>query len=281
MRRACLPAAALFALLTLVPLRSGPGALAQAEPPAGEAPREEGAAEVDLELVLAVDISYSMDPEELVLQRMGYVEAFRSPEIVNAIRSGPTGRIAVTYVEWAGAYDQRIVAPWTLVDGEAAAGAFADGLAAVPTRRAYRTSISGAVDFAAPLFEDNAYAGIRRVIDVSGDGANNQGRPVTEARDAALARGITVNGLPLLLKRPGALDVDGLDAYYRECVIGGQGAFVVAVRERHQFAEAIRTKLLLEIANLQPAPRAMPAADERPADCLAGEKVWRERWERN
>jgi len=282
MRRFCLPAAALMGLLA-VPLTQGWGVLAQTEPPPAGAVREEGAAEVDLELVLAVDISYSMDPDELVLQRAGYVEAFRSPEIINAIRSGPTGRIAVTYVEWAGAYDQRIVAPWTLLDGEGATQAFADRLAAVPTRRAYRTSIAGAVDFSVPLFEGNGYEGIRRVIDVSGDGANNQGRPVTESRDDAVAKGITINGLPLLLKRPGALDVDGLDRYYRECVIGGQGAFMVAIRERHQFAEATRTKLLLEIANLMPQPGVTLAAaqDERPVDCLSGEKMWRERWERN
>jgi hypothetical protein len=236
---------------------------------------------VDVELVIAVDVSYSMDPDEQALQREGYIIGLTSPEFLDALHQGMHGKIAITYFEWAGSGDQRIVVPWRLIDGPAAARAFADEIARAPYRRAYRTSISGALRFAQPLFENSGFRGLRRVIDVSGDGVNNQGVPVTLVRDEALERGITINGLPILLKRPSAetMDIENLDVYYEDCVIGGPGAFVIPIRERDQFREATRTKLVLEIAGLRPPPRVIPAAASAPRiSCLIGERMWQERW---
>jgi hypothetical protein len=255
----------------------------RADMPAGQAANTN----VDVELVLAVDVSYSMDPDEQALQREGYVAALTSPEFLNALRSGMHGRIAVTYFEWAGVADQRVVLPWRLVDGPATAKAVADEIVAAPYRRAYRTSISGALLFAAPLFDSSGYRGIRRVIDVSGDGSNNQGPPVAIVRDEVLTKDVTINGLPIMLKRamPGSIDLDDLDVYYEDCVIGGPGAFVVPIKERAQFKDATRTKLVLEIAGLMPKPRAtsvpdvVPAAAEAPRiSCTIGERMWQQRW---
>jgi uncharacterized protein DUF1194 len=236
---------------------------------------------VDVELVIAVDVSYSMDPDEQALQREGYITGLTSPEFLNALHQGLHGKIAITYFEWAGATDQRVVVPWRLIDGPAAAQAFVDEIAHAPYRRAYRTSISGALRFAQPLFEGSGFRGLRRVIDVSGDGANNQGVPVTITRDEALERGITINGLPILLKRPSAatMDIENLDVYYEDCVIGGPGSFVIPITERDQFREATRTKLVLEIAGRQPPARIIPAATKAPRiSCLIGERMWQERW---
>jgi hypothetical protein len=241
--------------------------------------RTPGSLDVDIELVLAVDISYSMDLDELALQREGYVLALTSPEFLNALRSGMHGRIALTYVEWAGVFEQRVVVPWRLVDGPASAAMVAAEIERAPLRRAYRTSISGALMFSAPLFDINGYTGIRRVIDVSGDGTNNQGPVVTSVRDEVVAKGITINGLPIMLKRPNpaTMDIPDLDIYYEDCVIGGPGAFVVPVREREKFKEAIKTKLVLEIASQ--APRLVPAAAREPRiSCTIGERMWQERW---
>ncbi len=239
-----------------------------------------GGTEVDVELVLAVDISYSMDYDELALQRDGYVAAITSSEFLNALRQGMHGRIALTYVEWAGAAEQRVVVPWRVIDGAASAERVAAEIAAAPLRRAYRTSISGALLFSAKLFETSGYRGIRRVIDVSGDGANNQGQLVAVARDEVLEKGITINGLPIMLKRPSAstMDIENLDIYYEDCVIGGPGAFVVPIQERDKFREAIRTKLILEIAGLAPAPRVALAASKPRISCTIGERLWNERW---
>jgi hypothetical protein len=237
--------------------------------------------DVDVELVVAVDVSYSMDPDEQALQREGYIIGFNSPEFLNALHQGLHGRIAVTYFEWAGASDQRVVVPWRLIDGPATAKAFTDAIAAAPYRRAYRTSISGALHFALPLFEDSGFRGLRRVIDVSGDGVNNQGAPVAIVRDEVLERGITINGLPILLKRPSlaTMDIEDLDIYYEDCVIGGSGAFVIPIRERDQFREATRTKLVQEIAGREPAARAVPAASSKPRiSCTIGERMWQDRW---
>jgi hypothetical protein len=234
--------------------------------------------EVDLALVLAVDISNSMDPEEQTLQREGFVEAFRSAEVQEAIRKGSLGRIAVVYMEWAGSSLQHVVVPWTVIAGPEDAAAFSDRLARVPTQRAPRTSISGAIDFSVGLLARSGVEAARQVIDVSGDGANNQGRFVGQARDEAVARGITVNGLPIMLKRPGGyFDIEDLDAYYRDCVIGGPGAFMVPVRERRHFADAIRTKLVREIADLG-APLVQPAQAQPRANCFSGESPSWERW---
>jgi len=236
---------------------------------------------VDVELVIAVDVSYSMDPDEQALQREGYITGLTSPEFLNALRQGMHGKIAITYFEWAGSADQQIVVPWRLIDGPASARAFADEVARAPYRRAYRTSISGALRFAQPLFEGSGFRGLRRVIDVSGDGVNNQGVPVTLTRDEALERGITINGLPILLKRPSpaTMDIENLDVYYEDCVIGGPGAFVIPIKERDQFREATRTKLVLEIAGRQPPARVIPAAASAPRiSCLIGERMWQQRW---
>ncbi|WP_375459650.1 DUF1194 domain-containing protein [uncultured Enterovirga sp.] len=243
--------------------------------------------EVDLALVIAVDISFSMDPEEQALQREGFIQAFRSPAVHDAIRRGMIGRIGVTYVEWAGASDQRVVLPWAIVDGPDSAAAFAAELSLKPTRRASRTSISGAIDFARQQLAQSDLAPTRKVIDVSGDGPNNQGRAVTLARDEAIESGITINGLPVMVKDPGYFDITDLDLYFRECVIGGPGAFMVPVRSREQFVEAVKTKIIMEVA-ARPVPgRAaerdgaglvIPAqAPGRSPNCYAGESQWRDR----
>jgi len=236
---------------------------------------------VDVELVLAVDVSYSMDPDEQALQREGYITGLTSREFMQALRSGANGKIAITYFEWAGAFDQKIIVPWRLIEGPESADAFVDEIARAPYRRASRTSISGALNFAVPLFEASGYRGLRRVIDVSGDGANNAGPPVTIARDDALSTGLSINGLPIMLKRPNAftMDIDNLDVYYEDCVIGGPGAFVIPIREREQFKGATRTKLVLEMADGLTHPRVLRAQARKPRiSCTVGEQMWRERW---
>jgi len=242
-----------------------------------------GASEVDVELVFAVDISYSMDTEEQKLQRNGYVEALRSEQFLNALKSGATGRIAVTYLQWASEFDQDLLADWTVIDGPESANAFADKLAQAPYRRAQRTSISGAIDAAARLFDNNGYTSMRQVIDVSGDGPNNSGRPVTAARDAAVAQGVTINGLPLVGIRPyiSPADIQDLDIYFEDCVIGGFDAFMVPIRDARSFVEATRTKLVREIASLPAPPAALVqriAAREPRISCMIGEAMWRQRW---
>lgn len=232
--------------------------------------------EVDVELVLAVDMSGSMDRSEKTLQRAGYVAAFRSPALHDAIREGAYRRIAVTYLEWAGSGSQVVVVDWTLVDGPESAVAFADTLERRPLSRIRGTSISGAIDYAAGMFAENGFSGWRRVIDVSGDGPNNRGRPVDHARDDALAAGLVINGLPILL-RPSASASGDLAQYYADCVIGGMGAFVLPVRDEAEFAEAIERKLVLEVAGRTPPPRAIPAqaAPGGSPDCLVGERLRR------
>src|SRR5215813_3567586 len=236
---------------------------------------------VDVELVLAVDVSYSMDPDEQALQREGYVQALTSKEFLQALRQGAHGKIAITYFEWAGQSDQKILMPWRLIDGPESADAVAAEISRAPYRRASRTSISGALRFAKPLFDDSGYKGLRRVIDVSGDGANNAGPLVELTRDDVLAAGITINGLPIMLKRPyvGSLDIENLDEYYEDCVIGGPGSFVIPIREREKFIEATRTKLVLEIAGRQPQSRIVPVSSQAPRiSCTIGERMWQERW---
>lgn len=236
---------------------------------------------VDLELVLAVDTSFSMDHEEQRLQLDGYVLAFRHPEVLAALRSGLHRRIAVAFVEWGGVGFQRIKVDWTLVEDEASANAFADRLDERQLISLPRTSIADAISYSAALFDGNGYAGTRRVIDVSGDGPNNQGIAVTEARDSAISNGVTINGLPILL-RPGEpagyFDLENLDVYYQDCVIGGPASFTVPVYDTKNFAEAIRKKLILEMAGR--APELVPAQFSlTPApriDCLIGEKLWQQ-----
>src|SRR5450759_3754037 len=157
---------------------------------------------VDVELVIAVDVSYSMDPDEQALQREGYIMALTSREFMQALREGANSKIAITYFEWAGQFDQKIIMPWRLIEGPESADAVANEIAAAPYRRASRTSISGGLTFAKTLFDHSGYHGLRRVIDVSGDGANNAGPLAVPTRDDVLAAGITINGLPIMLKRP-------------------------------------------------------------------------------
>jgi Protein of unknown function (DUF1194) len=240
-----------------------------------------GAVAVDVELVLAVDVSYSMDPDEQALQREGYAKALTSKEFLQTLRQGTNGKIAITYIEWSGANDQKIVMPWRLIEGPESADSVAAEIAAAPYRRASRTSISGGLRFASALFAHSGYRGLRRVIDVSGDGANNSGPLVVPMRDAVVASGITINGLPILLKRPnpGTMDIEHLDWYYADCVIGGPGAFMVPIRTRAQFVEATREKLVLEIAGREPAPRVVPVSADQPrVPCTIGETRWRDRW---
>ncbi|APG08931.1 hypothetical protein BKD09_11375 [Bradyrhizobium japonicum] len=238
---------------------------------------------VDVELVLAVDVSYSMDPGELLLQREGYAEAIVSNEFLQALKAGPNRRLALIYVEWSGPNDQKIIVPWRLIDSRESAAAVAAEIAKAPVRMGSRTSISGAINFALPLFDADPYRGLRRVIDVSGDGVNNDGSPVTIARDAALARGITINGLPIMLegRLPSQMDIDDLDLYYEDCVIGGSGSFMVTIRSRDGFKEAIRTKLVLEVAGGVPRDRIVSVTEREPRiPCLIGEAIWakRSRW---
>jgi hypothetical protein len=236
---------------------------------------------VDLELVLAVDTSFSMDYTEQRLQLDGYVLAFRHPEVIAALRSGLHRRIAVAFVEWGGVGFQRIKVDWTLVDDEASANAFADRLGERQLVSLPRTSIADAISYSSMLFDGNGYEGTRRVIDVSGDGPNNQGIAVTEARDIAVSQGITVNGLPILL-RPGEsagyFDLENLDVYYQDCVIGGPASFAVPVYDKNNFAEAIRKKLILEMAGRVPkvTPAQFSLTPAPRIDCLIGEKLWRQ-----
>lgn len=246
------------------------------------APPPAGPPTVDVALVLAVDVSYSMDVEEQALQREGYTQALVSPEFLNALKLGPNGRIAIAYVEWAGEHEQKLVLPWRLIDGPASAKAVADEITAAPLRRVYRTSISGGLLFSLNLLDNSGYRALRRVIDVSGDGVNNQGWRVDNVRDEVVARGITINGLPLMLKRPNtsSMDIEDLDLYYEDCVIGGPGAFVVPVRERAEFITAIKTKMVLEVAGVVPkrTPRIIPVVQPPRTSCTIGEKIWMERW---
>lgn len=236
---------------------------------------------VDTELVLAVDVSYSMDPEEQQLQREGYIAALTSREFMDALKGGSNGKVAVTYFEWAGPFDHKIIVPWRLIDGPDTAERVVNEIARANYRRASRTSISSALQFAKALFDASGFNGIRRVIDVSGDGANNSGPLVTEVRDDVVNAGITINGLPIMVKRPDVftLDIDNLDVYYEDCVTGGPGAFIIPIHNRDQFKEAIRTKLVLEIAGHTPERRVVPAQAMKPRiSCTIGEQMWRERW---
>jgi hypothetical protein len=238
---------------------------------------------VDVELILAVDVSYSMDMDELAIQREGYAQAIVSKEFLQALKSGPNGKVSVTYFEWAASSDQKIIIPWRLIDGPETADAVANEIMKTPIRRASRTSISGAIYFAMPLFNEDPYHGLRRVIDISGDGPNNNGAPVTLARDEALSKGIVINGLPIMVKEPSysTMDIDNLDYYYEDCVIGGPGSFVVSIKDREKFKEAIRTKLLLEVAGKTPERPIVPVAEKEPrVSCMIGEKIWQDRWGR-
>ncbi len=224
------------------------------------APRAQGIP-VDLELILAIDCSGSVDEVEAQLQREGYIKALTSDRVLNAIRSGENRRIGVAYVEWAGESYQRTIVGWTIIEDQASANAVVNKIASSPYMAIRWTSISAAIDYSVALFKTSPFESQRRVIDISGDGKNNNGRDVVSARDAAVAAGITINGLPILNSRQGAFggvrgfpsDPD-LDTYYQNFVIGGQGAFMVPAESFDTFATAIQSKLIREIAGLDYTP---------------------------
>lgn len=246
----------------------------------GSTPADPSPVDVDLELVLAVDVSYSMEIDEQRIQRQGYVNAFLQPALVNAIRNGPAGKIAVTYVEWGGSAVQ--VVPWTLIDDPDSAAQFADALNEQPMRRISFTSISNALAFSRRLFQINPFSGVRRVIDISGDGPNNSGAPAPAARNWTVAEGIVIDGLPIMLARQNSASIPDLDAYYENCVIGGDGAFLLKVTEVGHFADAILRKLIAEIlgpnvSDLRqfdlPLKRVSMQADY---NCFVGEEMQRQ-----
>ena len=233
-------------------------------------------AQLDVALVIAVDVSSSMEGDEQGLQREGFVEAFRSSLVHEAIENGLHGRIAVTYVEWSGVKDQRVLVPWTVIDSPERAISFANHLSYQPIRQAGMTSISGIVDHSRRLFEQLGGAPVRRVIDISGDGHNNDGRHVIYARDEAVADGIVINGLPIMFMRTfGTTGLEDLDLYFKECVIGGEGAFVLPLHDPTQFAMVIRTKIVREIAGISDGgdPLLIPAQASMPSmNCMTGER---------
>jgi hypothetical protein len=252
------------------------------------APSASAAEPVDVELVLAVDVSLSMSPTELNIQRDGYAAALTDDRVLQAIADGVHGKIAVTYFEWAGTTSHHVIVPWTIIANKADAERVAAKLSAQPANSARRTSIAAALDFGADLFAESQFRGTKRVIDISGDGPNNQGEPVEMARDFVIGQGITINGLPLMTTGgfSSTYDVTNLDQYYTDCVIGGPGAFMIPVNDWSQFPEAIRRKLVLELAGpLSPAwqaeeaghPPVVKAQAAPTADCLVGEKMWRDR----
>jgi len=218
------------------------------------------AEQVDLLLVLASDVSRSVDHPKFLLQREGYAAAVSDPHVLEAIKSGPHQRIAVCFVEWSGFGAQKLVIDWTIVDGPAAARKFGDQLLELPRSFADRTSISGGIEFATAQLEHAPFESARRTIDVSGDGTNNAGRDVRLARDETLAKGIVINGLVILSDRPVPWNAEhtnppgGLEKYYQDNVVGGPGAFVLVAENFNSFGRAILKKLIAEIALLAPAP---------------------------
>jgi hypothetical protein len=233
--------------LVLLAVLSGPPALRAAD-------------SVDLLLVLASDVSRSVDQPKFLLQREGYAAAISDSHVLDAIRSGPNQRIAVCFIEWSGFGAQKLVIDWSLIDGPAAARKFGDQLLELPRSFADRTSISGGLDFAVAQMEHAPFGAPRRTIDVSGDGTNNAGRDVRAARDDAVAKGIVINGLVILSDRPVPWNAEhtnppgGLEKYYQENVVGGPGAFVLVAENFHSFGRAIIKKLIAEIALVrQPA----------------------------
>ena len=221
------------------------------------------AEEVDLFLVLASDVSRSVDHPKFLLQREGYAAAISDPHVLDAIKSGPHQRIALCFVEWSGFGAQKLVIDWSLVDGPDAARKFGDQLLELPRSFADRTSISGGIEFAAAQLERAPFAGARRTIDVSGDGTNNAGRDVKLARDEVIAKGIVINGLVILSDRPVPWNAEhtnppgGLEKYYQDNVVGGPGAFVLVAENFNSFGRAIIKKLIAEIAFLPAEPHRL------------------------
>jgi hypothetical protein len=217
---------------------------------------------VDAAIVLAADVSRSIDDDEFTLERRGYADAIRSQQLIDAISTGPHGAIALAYVEWAGDGEEKVVVDWAVIRNQADAHAFVAALTAAPRSYLGRTAIGAAIDFSFALFAESAFETSRRVIDVSGDGTNNQGRLVTAARDAAVGAGAVINGLAIFNKKAAemggylALHTNppgGLAQYYRDNVIGGDGAFVVQIDDFRTFGEAMMRKLINEIADARPS----------------------------
>jgi Protein of unknown function (DUF1194) len=225
-------------------------------------PAVRAAEEVDLLLVLSSDVSRSVDAQKFKLQRDGYASAIVNPRVIQAIRSGSLGKIGVSFVEWSGVGAQRIVIDWTVIRDEATAKDFSAQVIEAPRAFADRTSISGGIDFAMAQLARAPFQSGRRAIDVSGDGTNNSGRDVSDARDEAVAKGVTVNGLVILSENPMSWNADhtnppgGLDSYYRNNVIGGPGAFVMVAENFNSFGQAILNKLIAEIATVQQTKHA-------------------------
>jgi hypothetical protein len=217
--------------------------------------------QVDLLLVLASDVSRSVDHPKFLLQREGYAAAVSNSQVLDAIKSGPNGKIALSFVEWSGYGAQKLVIDWTVIDGPGTARKFGDQLVELPRSFADRTSISGGIDFSAAQLARSSFDAPRRTIDVSGDGTNNAGREVRLARDEAVAKGIVINGLVILSERQMPWNAEhtnppgGLETYYRENVIGGPGAFVMVAEDFQSFGRAIIKKMIAEIATLRTGPR--------------------------
>lgn len=247
------------------------------------------AAPVDLELVIAADTSSSIDDREAALEREGVVSAFRSPEVLRAISSGSLGRISVLYLDWSGGPNNRIIVNWTTVHDKASAEAFAASLMKAPRTYGRGTSIGGAIEMGAALLESSGIEATRKAIDISGDGPANTGRPVAEVRDEVVARGIIINGLPIMSGDYGTGDWGAypgqLDQYYMHCIIGGQGSFIVPARGFQEFIAAMRRKLVLEISDSGQRPEIVKTAaqggnplraQKPPAqDCGGGEDIFR------
>jgi hypothetical protein len=250
------------------------------------APRAEpidSAPPVDVELILAADVSGSMTKEELRLQRAGYVSALQNADVINATLSGMRGRIAIAYFEWAGPNDQRLIMPWTVIDGPDSAESFANDLAERPIGTysfigldSGCTSISGALSFSSRLLQGSGLQADRHVIDVSGDGPNNCGRPIAPIRDGVISLGATINGLAISPSRRSVGDVaesfgrPTLEWYYENCVIGGPGAFEITTGDRAEFERALRRKLVLEIAGASPRIQLAAESLSPHPDCFSG-----------
>jgi hypothetical protein len=216
--------------------------------------KAQAAEQVDLLLVLAADVSRSVDEPKFQLQRSGYANALSNPRVLEAIRSGANGRIGVIFIEWSGVMSQKVVIDWTMIGDEASARQFGDRIVEAPRSFADRTSISAGIDFAMAQLAQAPFEARRRTIDVSGDGTNNAGRDITTARDEAIAKGVTINGLVILTDQPNAWNPEhtnppgGLDGYYRNNVVGGPGAFVMVAENFRSFGTALINKLIAEIA---------------------------------
>jgi uncharacterized protein DUF1194 len=237
----------------------------------------------DVALVLAVDVSYSMAAGEIKAQREGYAQAIKSREFSEALKAAPHGKVALAFFEWSAADYQKVIVPWRLIDSPEAAAEVASEIMEAPVRPRSRTSISAAINFAISLFDENPYGGSRRVIDISGNGPNNDGEPVTQARDLALAKGIAINGLAMMLQEPSHKksgdDIDDLDVYFEDCVISGPDAVVRPVKKGEQLKETIRTQLATEVGGATSGrPSVSPAKREIRISCLIGEETRARMW---